>query len=155
MLKKEKSAISRILLLAFLATIIIIIAISVFYKAPPNQKSLVSLKASLEPSTIKVGENSRLTLEFENQDLASHQISCKFTTNQKVTIYSGNDPLTENEYSFVLEASVPTEERILIVNALLEDWISSSKYKINVSLYIDGNEIMEESQELTLTVKES
>ncbi len=153
-MKKEKSAIARILILAFIAIIIIAIVIIFFYEAPPNQKSSVSLRASLEPSTIKVGENSRLTLEFKNQDLESHQISVKFKSNQKVILYSGNDPLAENEYSFIIEASDPTEERILIVNALLEDWISRSTYTINVSLYIDGNEIVEESQELTLTVKQ-
>jgi hypothetical protein len=154
-LKKEKSALARILLLAFISIIIIAIVIIFFYEAPPNQKSSVSLRASLKPSTIKVGENSRLTLQFENQDLESHQISCRFNTNQKVIIYSGNDPLAENEYSFIIEASDPTEERIFIVNALLEDWISSSTYTIDVSLYIDGNEIVEESLELTLTVKQS
>jgi hypothetical protein len=126
-----------------------------FYEPPSNQKPPVTLEASLEPPTIKVGENSKLTLEFKNQDLESHQISCKFETNQKVIIYSGNDPLVGNEYSFRFEASDPTEDRVLIVNALLEDWVISSKYTISLSLYIDGNEIAEEAQILTLSVKES
>ncbi len=154
-MKREKSGITWILLLAFLVIIILAIVIIVLYEPPSNQKSPVTLEASLEPSTIKVGENSKLTLEFKNQDLESHQISCKFKTNQKVIIYSGNDPLVENEYSFMFEASDPTEDRVLIVNALLEDYVISSKYTISLNLYIDGNEIPEEAQILTLSVKES
>ncbi len=125
------------------------------YENPPDKKSPVTLAASLEPATIKVGENSRLVLEFKNQDLESHQISCIFKANSKIIIYSGNNPLVNNEYSFILEASDPTEERILNVNAILEEFVSGSEYTIYVSLYVDGGEIIEESQKLTLSVKES
>ena len=152
----EKSGIGRIKILAFLVfTITIIVIVILFYENPSNPKSSVTLTASLKPSTVKVGENSRLTLEFENQDLESHQISCIFEFNPKVIIYSGNNPLIDNKYSFILEASDPTEERIFSLNALLEEWVASSEYTIHVRLYVDGEEIVEESQKLTLSVKVS
>ena len=154
-MKREKSGIGRIILIAFLVFILIIVFAILFYKNPLNQKSPVTLKASLKPSTVKVGENSMLTLEFKNQDLESHQILSIFKANPKVTLYSGNDPLVDNEYSFNLEASDPAEERIFNVNALLEELVFSSEYTIYVSLYVDGEEIVEESQKLTLSVKES
>jgi hypothetical protein len=153
--EREKSGIKRIILLAFLVFVIIVFVTILVYENPSELKSSVTLKVSLNPSTVKVGENSRLKLEFKNQDLESHQISCTFKANPKVTIYSGNDLLVDNHYSFVLEASDPAEERILNVNALLEEWVSSSEYTIYISLYVDGDEIAEESQKLTLSVKES
>ncbi len=154
-MKREKSGIGRVTLFAFLGFLIIIVIAVLLFQNPSEQESSVTLKAKLNPSTVKVGENSRLTLEFKNQDLESHQISCTFKANPKVTIYSGNDPLAENEYSFILEASDPTEERIFNVNALLEEWITGSEYTIYVSLHVDGNELVEESQKLTLSVKGS
>lgn len=152
---RKKAGIGRIILLVIIVFIIIVVVYIGFYQNPSNQNSPVTLKASLEPSKVKVGENSRLKLEFKNQDLESHQISCVFEVNSKVIIYSGNDPLVDNEYSLSLEASDPTEERILYVNALLEEWVSSSKYTIKVSFYVDGEELVEESQKLTLLVEES
>ena len=154
-MNREKTSIWRIILLVFAVFIIIIIVVIGFYRNPSDQNSSVTLKASLEPSTVKVGENSRLKLEFKNQDLESHQISCVFQANPKVIIYSGNDPLVDNEFSFSLEASDPEEERVLFVNALLDEWVFSSEYTINVSLHVDGEELVEESQKLTLSVKES
>ena len=152
----DKSGIGWTIILVCAILIIIVIAVITFYENPSDQKkSPVILTASLEPSTVKVGENSRLTLEFKNQDLESHQISCIFKANPKIIIYSGNDPLVNNEYSFILEASDPTEERILIVQALLGEFVSSSEYVIHISLHVDGGEIVEESQKLTLSVKES
>jgi hypothetical protein len=154
-LNREKTSIWRIILLVFAVFIIIVIVVIGFYRNPSDQNSSVTLKASLEPSTVKVGENSRLKLEFKNQDLESHKISCVFQANPKVIIYSGNDPLVDNEFSFSLEASDPEEERVLFVNALLDEWVFSSEYTINVSLHVDGEELVEESQKLTLSVKES
>jgi hypothetical protein len=154
-LNREKTSIWRIILLVFAVFIIIVIVVIGFYRNPSDQNSSVTLKASLEPSTVKVGENSRLKLEFKNQDLESHKISCVFQANPKVIIYSGNDPLVDNEFSFSLEASDPEEERVLFVNALLDEWVFSSEYTINVSLHVDGEELVEESQKLTLLVKES
>ena len=154
---KKKSGIGWIIFIA-LFVIIIIIAAFILYEQPSDQSdqtSSVTLTASIEPSTVKVGENSRLMLEFKNQDLDSHQISCIFKTNPKIIIYSGNDPLVNNEYSFIIEASDPAEERILNVNALLGEFVSSSDYVIHISLHVDGDEIVEESQKLTLSVKES
>jgi hypothetical protein len=153
--EREKSSIRRIILLAFLIFIIVVVVTILVYENPPELKSSVTLEVSLNPSTIKVGENSRLRLEFKNQDLESHQISCTFKANPKVTIYSGNNPLGDNKYSFVLDASDPAEERIFNVDALLEEWVSGSEYTIFVSLYVDGDEIGEETQKLTLSVKES
>jgi hypothetical protein len=153
--ERKKSGIRRILLIAFLVFVIIVFVVILVYENPSELKSSVTLKASLNPSTVKVGENSRLKLEFKNQDLESHQISCTFKANSKVTIYSGNNPLVDNRYSIVLDASDPAEERIFDVNALLEEWVYGSDYTIYVSLYVDGNEIGEESQKLTLSVKES
>lgn len=155
-MKREKYGIGRVILLAFLLFIIIIFAaVFLLYENPSDEKSSVTLKATLNPSTVKVGENSRLTLEFKNQDLESHQISCTFEANPKVTIYSGNEPLVDNKYSFTLEPADPAEERIFNLNALLEEWVSGSEYTIYVSLHVDGDEIVEQSQKLTLSVKES
>jgi hypothetical protein len=127
--EREKSSTRRIILLAFLIFIIIIVVTTyIFYENPPENKSSVTLKVSLNPSTIKA--------------------------NSKVTIYSGNNPLIDNKYSFVLDASDPSEERIFNVDALLEEWVSGSEYTIFVNLYVDGDEIGEESQKLTLSVKE-
>jgi hypothetical protein len=154
-LKRDKSGIGWTILLVFIILIIIVIAVITFYENPTDQKSPVTLTASLEPSTVKVGENSRLTLKFKNQDLESHHISCIFTANPKIIIYSGNNPLVNNEYSFNLEASDPTEERILTVQSLLGEFVSSSDYVIHISLRVDGVEIVEQSQKLTLSVKES
>jgi hypothetical protein len=70
-------------------------------------------------------------------------------------MYSGNNPLVDNEYSFILEASDPNEERILTVQSLLGEFVSSSDYVIHISLRVDGVEIVEQSQKLTLSVKES
>ena len=154
-MKRDKSGIGWIILLVFIILIIIVIAVITFYENPTDQKSPVTLTASLQPSTVKVGENSRLTLKFKNQDLASHHISCIFKANPKIIIYSGNNPLVNNEYSFILEASDPNEERILNVQALLGEFVSSSEYVIHISLHIDGGEIVEQSQKLTLSVKES
>ena len=152
---KKKSGIGWIIFIALFVIIILIIAAFTLYEQPSDQTSSVTLTASLEPSTVKVGENSRLKLEFKNQDLDSHQISCIFKANPKIIIYSGNDPLVNNEYSFIIEASDPAEERILNVNALLGEFVSSSDYVIHISLHVDGGEIVEESQKLTLSVKES
>jgi hypothetical protein len=154
-LKRDKSGIGWTILLVFIILIIIVIAVITFYANPTDQKSPVTLTASLEPSTVKVGENSRLTLKFKNQDLASHHISCIFKANPKIIMYSGNNPLVDNEYSFILEASDPNEERILTVQSLLGEFVSSSEYVIHISLHIDGGEIVEQSQKLTLSVKES
>lgn len=155
-MKIDKSGIGWTIILVCAILIIIVIAVLTFYENPSDQKkSPVFLTASLEPSTVNVGENSRLTLDFKNQDLDSHQISCRFRANPKIIIYSGNDPSINNEYSFIIEASDPAEERILNVNALLEEFVSSSDYVIYVSLHVDGGEIVEESQKLTLSVKES
>lgn len=152
---RKNAGIGRIVILVFLVCAIIAVVFIWFYENPSNQNSSVTLKASIEPSTVKVGENSRLKLEFKNQDLESHQISCVFEASSKVIIYSGNDPLVDNEYSFILENSDPAEERVFYVNALLEEWVSKSDYTIKVSLYADGEELVEEAQKLTLTVKES
>jgi hypothetical protein len=154
-LKRDKSGIGWTILLVFIILIIIVIAVITFYANPTDQKSPVTLTASLEPSTVKVGENSRLTLKFKNQDLASHHISCIFKANPKIIMYSGNNPLVDNEYSFILEASDPNEERILTVQSLLGEFVSSSDYVIHISLRVDGVEIVEQSQKLTLSVKES
>jgi hypothetical protein len=154
-LKRDKSGIGWTILLVFIILIIIVIAVITFYANPTDQKSPVTLTASLQPSTVKVGENSRLTLKFKNQDLASHHISCIFKANPKIIMYSGNNPLVDNEYSFILEASDPNEERILTVQSLLGEFVSSSEYVIHISLHIDGGEIVEQSQKLTLSVKES
>ena len=135
--------------------LIILIFVFVTIDNPSNQKTSVILTVSLKPSTVKVGEISRLTLEFVNPDLESHQISCEFNANPRVTINSGNDPLVNNEYSFILEASDPSEERILTVKALLEEGVSSTDYTIDINLFIDGEEIAQESKKLTLSVKES
>jgi hypothetical protein len=151
----DKSGIGWTILLVFIILIIIVIAVITFYANPTDQKSPVTLTASLEPSTVKVGENSRLTLKFKNQDLASHHISCIFKANPKIIMYSGNNPLVDNEYSFILEASDPNEERILTVQSLLGEFVSSSDYVIHISLRVDGVEIVEQSQKLTLSVKES
>jgi hypothetical protein len=151
----DKSGIGWTILLVFIILIIIVIAVITFYANPTDQKSPVTLTASLEPSTVKVGENSRLTLKFKNQDLASHHISCIFKANPKIIMYSGNNPLVDNEYSFILEASDPNEERILTVQSLLGEFVPSSDYVIHISLRVDGVEIVEQSQKLTLSVKES
>lgn len=154
-MKKYESGIGWIVFLAFAVLILIVLAAFMLNENPSGEKPPVTLGASLEPSTIKLGENSRLLLEFKNQDLESHQISCIFKANPKIIIYSGNNPLVNSEYSFILEASDPAEERILTVNAILEEFVSSSEYTIYVNLYVDGSEIVEESQKLTLSVKES
>jgi hypothetical protein len=152
---KKKSGIGWILFLALFVIIIIIVAAFTLYEQPSEQKSKVTLTASLDPSKIKVGENSKLTLEFKNQDLESHQITCSFKANPKIIIQSGTKPLVNNEYSFIIESSDPTEERIFNVKALLEEYVSSSEYTINVSLHLDGTEIVEETKKLTISVTES
>jgi len=154
-LTKKKSGIGWIIFLALFVIVIIIIAAFTFYEPPSEQKSNVTLAASLDPSKIKVGENSKLTLKFKNQDLESHQITCLFKANPKIIIQSGTKPLVDNQYSFIIESSDPTEERIFNVKALLEEYVSSSEYTIYVSIHIDGTEIVEETKELTLSVTES
>ena len=69
-MKIDKSGIGWTIILVCAILIIIVIAVLTFYENPSDQKkSPVFLTAALEPSTVNVGENSRLTFDFKNHDL--------------------------------------------------------------------------------------
>jgi hypothetical protein len=111
------------------------------------------MTASLKPTTVKEGEPATLSMQFENKDLNSNNIRVVIDTISRVRTYSGTNILSNNEYSFTIEAGDPEETRMLTVKGYLEEGISLAEYDINLRLYVDGNEVPQESQKIELTVK--
>ena len=150
-MKGNKSGSTRLIFL-FIIVAAAVLLIVIFSEPAPNPDPIVTVTASLNPSTVKERESATLTLEFENNDLEQHQISCAFETNPRVSLYAGNQLLSDNNYSLTIDAGDPAEERELTVKGFLEEGVSTADYIISLSLYVDGNKISQESQIITLTI---
>lgn len=140
---------------------VIIILVVVFFIAlvlPPMlaPSPPISVKSSLDPSTIRENERAKLTLSFENSDLKTHDIKLVFDTSPRILIYAGTEQLLQDKtYSFTLEAVDPSEERVFTVTGSLEEKVSSCEYPINLKIYVDGNELQKTWDDIVLIVKKS
>ncbi len=154
-LKGNKSGIALIFILVLMAVATAVFLLIIFSDQPTNPDSIVTVTASLKPSTVKEQESATLKLKFENNDLDHHQISCVFETSFRVSFYAGNQLISDKTYSLTIDAGDPAEERELTVKGYLEEGVSTADYIINLSLYVDGNSVSQESQKITLTVIKS
>lgn len=153
--KKEGYIISNnkgTLLLAMLAlAFVVIIATPSIFKP----KAPIEVAVSLNPTSIKENETSKLTLSVKNTDLKTHTIRFVFDTNPLIAIYAGSEQLLHNNaYSFAIEASDPSEERVFTVAGSLDEKVSSSDYPIAVHVYVDGNALSEAWNDVVLTIRQ-
>ena len=139
------------IILLVAATIILISASQYFQPKQP-----IEVVWSLDPSTIKENERSKLTLTFNNLDLKTHEIQVFFGTSPRISIYEGNEHLLQqNTYTFTLEASDPSEQRVFTLRGTLEAGTLSSQYLIPYSVCVDGKELPKNWDEPVLTIQRS
>lgn len=114
----------------------------------------VGVLISLDPTIIRENETSKLTLSVENSDLKTHIITSFFDTSPRISIYAGNEQrLHDNTYSFTIEASDPSEERVFTVTGSLDEKVSSSDYPIALHVYVDGNALSKAWDDVVLTIR--
>jgi len=143
--------------IAPLVAIILIIALigaTIYIAQLFSPKPPIEVAYSLEPSTIKEGERSQLTLTFNNIALRTHEIEIVFDISHRISIYEGSERLLrENTYSFVLEATDPSEQRVFTVSGSLEAGTLSSQYPIAFRVFVDGNDLRKTWGDPILTVQ--
>jgi hypothetical protein len=149
---KNSDSGSAIAIVVIALLIVAIAAVSLLNAHHPE--SPIEVLGSLEPSTIKVGERSKLTLTFNNLDLKTHEVTLIFNTNPRILIYEGSEQLLQNNsYTFILEAADPSETRVFTLTGNIESGILSANYPIAYSVHADGNRIQQSWSDAILTIQ--
>lgn len=154
-MKNAKSGLASVVVAIILLAVLAGILAYVFSQFG-EQKPLVEVVSSLEPSTVKEGERAMLVLNFKNVDLKTHEITVTFSVGPHISIYEGNElPLQQNRYSFVLEASNPSEQRAFGVSGTLETGTLSAEYLIAFNVSVDGQDEQKHWSEPILTIQKN
>jgi hypothetical protein len=138
------------LLVVLVAFIIFMTVLSPMFGAKPP----IEVNLSLSPTTIKENEAAKLTVLLKNLDLKTHNIRFVFDTTPRISIYAGAEKLlADNAYSFTLEATDPSEEKVFTVKGSLEEKTSRAEYPIDLKVYVDGNGLLKTWDDILLDVR--
>ena len=150
-MRPRNSGIAPLIAIIFVVALILV---SVYVVRHFSPKPPIEVAYSLEPSTIKENERSQLILTFNNIDLKTHEIGIVFAISHRISVYEGSERLLqENTYSFVLEATDPSEQRVFTVSGSLEEGTLSSQYPISFRVFVDGNELRKTWDDPILTIQ--
>lgn len=135
--------------------VLVALAIFVIFMSQSFQpKPPIEVMWSLDPSVVKENERSKLTLTFSNLDLKTHEVKVSFDTSPRILVYEGNEHLLQqNKYTFVLEASDPSEQRVFTLSGNLEAGTLGSQYPILFNVLVDGNELSKNWSDPVLTIQ--
>ena len=151
-MKKRKSAQSWILIV-FIAIVIVVIMVVgyVFFKPTPSLP--IKISYSLDPSTVKENDPAKLTFSITNVNETFHDIRFVFNTTSRLKIYAGTDELLKNNtYNFTIGSYERNQDREFTVVGSLEENIASSKYQIQLQVFLNEKIIPELSKIIYLTV---
>jgi len=151
-MKKRKSAQSWILIV-FIAIVIVVIMVVgyVFFKPTPSLP--IKISYSLDPSTVKENDPAKLTFSITNVNETFHDIRFVFNTTSRLKIYAGTDELLKNNtYNFTISSYERNQDREFTVVGSLEENIASSKYQIQLQVFLNEKIIPELSKIIYLTV---
>ena len=150
-MRRRNSGLGQIILIVIFAAIIFVLVISFVPKGP---KPPVDIECSLDPLTITQNERSLLTISIENLDLKTHEIKFVFDASSRISIYAGTERLLEqNTYAFTLDATNPSERKAFTMSGSLDQKVSSAQYPILLKVYVNGNELAKNWDDLLLTVR--
>ena len=138
--------------------LVAIVVIAVVGWSLTQSKHPGSVRFFIDRSVIKHGKNATITVAVENFDLKTHVVEYRFNVSHRLLIYEGAENLlprndSECVFTYTLEASIPSEERVFVVVGTLEEGVLSATYPISLAVYFDGNELEKTWSDLTLTVE--
>ena len=151
-MKKRRSAQSWILIVLVAIVIVVIIVVGyISFKPTPNLP--IKISYSLDPSTVKENDPAKLTFSITNVNETFHDIRFVFNTTSRLKIYAGADELLkDNTYNFTIDSYERTQDREFTVVGSLEENIASSKYQIQLQVFLNEEIIPELSRTIYLTV---
>jgi hypothetical protein len=151
-MRKRKSAQSRILIL-FVAIIIVMIIVVGLFLFEPKSNLPIRISYSLDPSTVKENEPAKLIFSITNVNETFHDIRFVFITTSRLKIYAGADELLKNNtYNFTIDSYERDQDREFTVVGSLEENIASSKYQIQLQVFLNEKIIPELSKTISLTI---
>ncbi len=147
----ERRTVFKIVLLLALLTIVMYGSSSLFSSIMP--KPPIDVIPSIDHSSIDVGQRATITIDFKNNDLKTHDIQLIFVASPKISFFAGSEnTLTNNAYSFRIDATSPSDTRAFTLTALLDSGESSTTYTIILRVYVDGTELQRTWKDFSLVV---
>ena len=148
---KKNSGVAQVILVVILAVIIVV---AILLSIPKGPKPPIEVRCSLASSTINENEFSVLTVSIKNLDLKTHKITLVFDASSRISIYAGTERLLQqNMYTLTLDATDPSQQKVFTVSGSLDQKVSSAQYPLVLKVYVDGNELKKNWDDLLLTVK--
>lgn len=151
-MKKRKSGQSWILVL-FVAIVIVVIIVVGYIFFEPKSNLPIKISYSLDPSTVKENDPAKLTFSITNVNETFHDVRFVFNTSSRLEIFAGTDELLENNaYDFTISSYERDQDREFTVVGSLEENIASSRYQIQLQVFLNEKIIPELSKTIYLTV---
>ena len=144
---------------SWLAIILIALAIVavliIYFTYEPDSNLPLKISYSLDPSTIKENEPTKLTFSITNANKTFHEVQFIFNTDPGLSIYAGTEELLpNNNYNFTIGDYETDQVREFTIIGSLEENIESTRYQIQLQVNLDNQIVPELTKNIYLTVTE-